>query len=151
LICALSLVGNVLAFSGDAADNSLTKVKRTCQVLSCMTTCAAMKERLEVIRGSGNVFRDLNVPNADVEQLKSILAVEIIKTLDAQGLSVRAAHRLTGFAAADYSRVRNADLARFTVDRLMTMINKLGSRVVVAVKVRRPSVRAQQALTHAAS
>jgi phage-related protein len=40
LICALSLVGNVLAFSGDAADNSLSKIKRTCQVLSCMTTCA---------------------------------------------------------------------------------------------------------------
>ncbi len=102
-----------------------------------------MKERLEVIRGSGNVFRDLNVPNADVEQLKSILAVEIIKALDAQGLSVRAAHRLTGFAAADYSRVRNANLVRFTVDRLMMMINKLGSRVVVAVKIKRPSVRVQ--------
>jgi hypothetical protein len=40
LICALSLVGNVLAFSGDAADNSLSKIKRTCQVLSCMTTSA---------------------------------------------------------------------------------------------------------------
>jgi predicted XRE-type DNA-binding protein len=107
-----------------------------------------MKERLEVIRGSGNVFRDLNVPNADVEQLKSILAVEIIKTLDAQGLSVRAAHRVTGFAAADYSRVRNANLARFTVDRLMTMINRLGSRVVVAVKVKRPSVRVQAPAPH---
>jgi predicted XRE-type DNA-binding protein len=40
-------------------------------------------------------------------------------------------------AAADFSRVRNADLGRFTVDRLMTMINRLGSRVEVAVKVRR--------------
>ncbi len=100
-----------------------------------------MKERLEVIRGSGNVFRDLNIPNADVEQLKAILAVEIIKTLDAQKLTVRAAQRLTGFAAADFSRIRNADLARFTVDRLMTMINQLGSRVDVAVKIKRGTSR----------
>jgi predicted XRE-type DNA-binding protein len=101
-----------------------------------------MKGRLEVIRGSGNVFRDLNIPNADVEQLKAILAVEIVKALDAQKLTVRAAHRLTGFAAADFSRIRNAELARFTVDRLMTMINQLGSRVDVAIKIKKATIRA---------
>lgn len=35
------------------------------------------------------------------------------------------------------SRIRNADLGRFTVDRLMTIINQLGSRVEVKVRVRR--------------
>jgi predicted XRE-type DNA-binding protein len=105
-----------------------------------------MKERLEVIRGSGSVFRDLNLPDADILQLKAILATEIIKVLNTQGLSVRAAQKLTGFAAADFSRIRNADLARFTVDRLMTMINKLGSRIEVAVKVKRPASRSRQAL-----
>jgi len=107
-----------------------------------------MKERLKIIHGSGNVFRDLNLPDADVLQLKAILAAEIMKALNAQGLSVRAAYKLTGFAAADFSRIRNADLARFTIDRLMTIINKLGSRVDVAVKVKRPMVRSRQALTH---
>ena len=33
--------------------------------------------------------------------------------------------------------IRNADLARFTVDRLMSIINRLGSRVEVKIKVRR--------------
>src|SRR5450755_1909703 len=101
-----------------------------------------MKERIETIRGSGNVFRDLNLPDADVLQLKAILATEIIMALNAQGLSVRAAHKLTGFAAADFSRIRNADLARFTVDRLMTMINQLGSRVDVAIKIKKATIRA---------
>ncbi len=50
------------------------------------------KETLEVTRGSGNVFRDLGRKNADVEQFKAILAAEIIKVLDRDGLSVRAAH-----------------------------------------------------------
>lgn len=51
------------------------------------------KERLEVVRGSGNVVRDLKHKNADLA-------------------------------------------ARFTVDRLMSIINRLGSRVDVKVRVR---------------
>ena len=103
-------------------------------------------ERLEVVRGSGNVFRDLGHKNADVEQVKAILAAEIIKALDRGGLSVREAHSRTGIAAADFSRIRNADLGRFTVDRLMSIINRLGSRVEVKVKVR-PAEAAEHAVT----
>ena len=96
-----------------------------------------MKRKLEVMRGSGNVFRDLGHENADAEQFKAILAAEIIKTLDRERLTVRAAHGRAGFAAADFSRIRNADLDRFTVDRLMSILNRLGSRVEVKVPVRR--------------
>ena len=94
-------------------------------------------QELEVVRGSGNVFRDLEHENADVEQFKAILAAEIIKALDREGLSVRGAQGRTGIAAADFSRIRNAELGRFTVDRLMSIINRLGSRVDVKVKRRR--------------
>src|SRR3989442_15567940 len=102
------------------------------------------KETLEVTNGSGNVFRDLGRKNADVEQFKAILAAEIIKALDREGLSVRAAHDRTGVAAADFSRIRNADLGRFTLDRLMTIINRLGSRVEVKVRVRRVETAAHE-------
>jgi predicted XRE-type DNA-binding protein len=102
-----------------------------------------MNKKLEVVRGSGNVFRDLGHDNADVEQLKAILAAEIIKALDRDGLSVRGAHGRTGIAAADFSRIRNADLGRFTVDRLVSIINRLGSRVEVRIRVRRAETTAQ--------
>ena len=92
--------------------------------------------KLAVVRGSGNVFRDLGRKNADVEQFKAILAAEVIKALDRERLTVRAAHSRTGIAAADFSRIRNADLDRFTVDRLMSILNRLGSRVEVKVRVR---------------
>jgi predicted XRE-type DNA-binding protein len=94
-------------------------------------------ERANVVRGSGNVFRDLGRGNADTEQFKAILAAQVIKALDREGLTVRAAHTRTGIAAADFSRIRNADLERFTVDRLISIINRLGSRVEVKVRVRR--------------
>jgi len=97
---------------------------------------------LKWVRGSGNVFRDLGKQNADIQQLKAILAAEIIRTLDKESLSVRKAQVRTGIAAADFSRIRNADLCRFTVDRLMTIINRLGSRVEVSVKVKRQNLAA---------
>ena len=102
-------------------------------------------QKLELVRGSGNVFLDLGHENADVEQFKAILAAEIIKALDRDRLTVRAAHDRTGIAAADFSRIRNADLGRFTVDRLMSIINRLGSRVEVNVRVRRTESVVQEA------
>jgi len=102
-------------------------------------------EKLEVMRGSGNVFRDLGHEDADAEQFKAILAAEIIKALDRERLTLRAAHGRTGIAAADFSRIRHADLGRFTVDRLMSIINRLGSRVEVKVRVRRAETVAHEA------
>ena len=93
-------------------------------------------EKIELVRGSGNVFRDFGYPNPDVEQLKAILAANIIKLLNRNKLTVRAAHAQTGIAAADFSRIRKANLSRFTLDRLVTIINRLGSRVEVKVNVR---------------
>jgi predicted XRE-type DNA-binding protein len=103
-------------------------------------------EELEIVRGTGNVFRDLGHASPDVAQLKAILAAEILDLLESKKLSVRAAHAQTGIAAADFSRIRNADLSRFTLDRLFRIINRLGSRVEVRVKV-----RAEQPLRRAAA
>ncbi len=99
-------------------------------------------DQLELARGGGNIYRDFDIADADARQLKAILAAEIIKTLDKQSLSVRKAQSLTGIDAGDFSRIRNADFRRMSVERLMTIINRLGSRVEVRVSVkqaRRPS------------
>jgi predicted XRE-type DNA-binding protein len=93
-------------------------------------------EKLELVRGSGNLFRDLGRENADIHQLKAQLAAEIIKALDRDELTLRAAHAKTGFAAADFSRIRNADLRRFTADGLMSILNRLGSQVEVRIRAR---------------
>ena len=87
------------------------------------------------IKGSGNVFRDFGDPEADLKQAKAVLAARVIAVLDERGLSVRKAASVTGFAAADFSRVRNADLGRFTLDRLMKMIGALDDRIRVTVRI----------------
>ena len=89
----------------------------------------------ELVEGSGNVFRDLGDPDADLKQAKAILAARIVSVLDDRGLSVRRAGVRTGFAAADFSRVRNADLGRFTLDRLMRMLSALDRGVRISMQV----------------
>lgn len=80
----------------------------------------------ELIHGSGNVFRDFGDPDADILQARSLLAARIIGILDDRHMSVRAAEKLTGFAAADFSRVRNAAYGRFTLNRLIRLLGALG-------------------------
>jgi predicted XRE-type DNA-binding protein len=93
-------------------------------------------EPLELVRGSGNLFADFGHPNATVEQLKALLAAEIIGVLDDRALTVRKAEDLTGIAAADFSRIRKTKLDRFTIDRLMTILARLDQDVDVHVTVR---------------
>ena len=92
----------------------------------------------ELVEGSGNVFRDLGDPDADLKQAKAILAARIIAVLDERGLSVRKAGALTRFAAADFSRIRNADLGRFTLDRLIRMLAALDGGLRVTLHVDAP-------------
>jgi predicted XRE-type DNA-binding protein len=94
-----------------------------------------MSDDMDIIRGSGNVFRELGHPEADREQLRALLAAKIIGVLDDRKLAVRAAQEVTGIAAADFSRIRKANLGRFTIDRLMTILANLGQEVEVSVTV----------------
>ena len=93
-------------------------------------------ESFEIVRGSGNVFADFGYPNAAAEQLKALLAAEIIGVLDDRALTVRKAEEMTGIAAADFSRIRKAKLDRFTIDRLITILTRLDQDVDVQVTVR---------------
>jgi len=89
----------------------------------------------DIIRGSGNVFRDLGEPDADAEQFKSILAAQIIAVLDERDLTTRQAQEVTGTAAADFSRIRRARLGRFTIDRLMAILSRLDQKIEIIVRM----------------
>lgn len=94
-----------------------------------------MTPKIETVRGSGNVFADLDLDNADIEQTKAVLAAEIIAILDGEGLSVRAAQERTGISYSDFSRIRNLDLDRFTIDRLMRILARFNRNVRIDVSV----------------
>lgn len=87
----------------------------------------------DFIRGSGDVFADLGFADAPLMRMKSQVATEIAKTLDRREMSMRAAAKEAGATAADLSRIRNADLDRFTLDRLVRIAEQLGCKVEIKV------------------
>jgi predicted XRE-type DNA-binding protein len=95
-----------------------------------------MSDDFELIRGSGNVFNDFGRDNAGLEHARAILAAEIIRTLDERGLSTRAAEKLTSVSHSEFSRIRNARLDRFTLDRMIAILGKLDEDVEVNVTFR---------------
>jgi predicted XRE-type DNA-binding protein len=97
-----------------------------------------MNDDFDVMRGSGNVFADLGDANADAEQLKARLAAEIIGTLNSRHLSIRQAAKVVQMDPSDIQRIRNADLSRFTVDRLLRVAFRLGRKARVEFVPVRP-------------
>lgn len=94
-----------------------------------------MNEEIEIVRGSGNIYRDFDLPDADVRQTKVLLASKIAKVLDERELSSRQAEGLTGIDHSEFVRLRKPDLKRFTIDRLITILNKLDQKVDVSFTI----------------
>jgi predicted XRE-type DNA-binding protein len=95
-----------------------------------------MSEDLELVRGSDNPLEDVGLPETDAKLIKADLAAEIIAILRERRLTGAAATKLAGVQTADMSRIRNADLSRFTIDRLVTILNSLNRHVEVRLMVR---------------
>jgi predicted XRE-type DNA-binding protein len=94
------------------------------------------KDDLELVRGSGNVYRDLGRPTADLEQARALVAAKIIRVLDDRKLSTRDAEKLTGISHSEFSRIRGTQLRRFTLDRMIAILGKLDAEVEVSVTLR---------------
>jgi predicted XRE-type DNA-binding protein len=93
------------------------------------------EERIELVEGSGNVFRDFGYPDADLRQAKALMGAQIIKILNEEGLSTRQAEAKTGVSHSEFSRIRKATYSRFTLDRLMGILSKLGRDVEISIIV----------------
>ena len=83
------------------------------------------EEELEIVRGSGNVFRDFGYLDADVEQAKSILAAKIIGLLDDLRLSNHKAEEVAGVKHSDFARIRQVDLDHFSTLDLEMILSQL--------------------------
>jgi predicted XRE-type DNA-binding protein len=60
-----------------------------------------------------------------------LMLCQINGVLDTCKLSSHKVEGLTGVKASEFAHIRKAPLARFTVDRLMTTLNRLKCRVEV--------------------
>ena len=94
------------------------------------------KKRIKVEAGSGNVFADLGLPDAKELKLKVRLAVEVNRALEARQLSQDKAAKVLGIRQPHVSDLVRYRLDRFSVERLLDFLTRLGKEVQIRIRAR---------------
>ena len=93
---------------------------------------------MDVERGSGNVFADLGLPNAEEYQVKADIAMVITKAIRDRGITQVEAGKILGdakpLAQPKVSDLMRGKLGRFTVDRLLRYMKKLDHNVTIMIE-----------------
>ena len=97
-----------------------------------------MKKRIidsiEVESGSGNVFGDLGLPDADKLKIKSGLAIEITRAVRKLALTPQDAARRMGITQPKLSGMMRGDFSNLSERKLMDCLNRLGYDIEIKVK-----------------
>ncbi|MCD0424042.1 helix-turn-helix transcriptional regulator [Rhodopseudomonas sp. BR0M22] len=95
----------------------------------------------EITRGSGNVFVDLGMADAEERQTKLRLAYALNAVIDRARLSQAAAAERLGINQPKVSALRNYKLEGFSVERLMVLLNALDQDIEIIIR-KKPRSRA---------
>jgi predicted XRE-type DNA-binding protein len=87
--------------------------------------------------GSGNVFKDLGVPNAEEHLIKAQLVFKIDKIMKDKRLKQAAAAALLGVKQPDVSKMLRGEFRQFSVERLLRFLVALDQDVEIVIKPRR--------------
>jgi predicted XRE-type DNA-binding protein len=92
------------------------------------------EEETAVVQGSGNVFADLGLPDAEELLLKGNLTLQLHHRIEDLGLTqVQAAKRL-GISQPEVCRLRKGRFTGFSVERLIGLLNALEMDVEIVVR-----------------
>ncbi|MFI4959916.1 MAG: helix-turn-helix domain-containing protein [Hyphomicrobiales bacterium] len=98
----------------------------------------------DIVRGSGNVFADLGLPDAEERQTKLRLAYALNAVIGAKRLTQAAAAVRLGLNQPKVSALRNYKLEGFSVERLMTLLTALDRDIEIVIRKKpksRPAAR----------
>ena len=87
-----------------------------------------------VEHGSGNVFADLGLPDADAHLLKAGLVARIDAIIRRRGLTQTAAARLLGLSQPDISRLLRGDFREYSLERVLRLLTTLGRDVDIVIR-----------------
>ena len=93
-----------------------------------------MIDGVEVEMSSGNVFADLELPNAEKLKIKSGLVIEITKAIRRLKLTQKAAAQKMGIPQPKVSAMLNGDFSNLSERKLMDCLNRLGYDIEIKLK-----------------
>jgi predicted XRE-type DNA-binding protein len=97
-------------------------------------------DRVESETGSGNVFADLGLADAEKLKIKSGLVIEITRAIRKRGLTQVEASQRMGIAQPKVSAMLRGDFANLSERKLMDCLNRLGYDIEIKVKPTRRAV-----------
>jgi predicted XRE-type DNA-binding protein len=83
--------------------------------------------------GSGNVFKDLGLKDADQLLARAQIGFHIYKILEGKQLKQREIADVLGIAQPDVSHLMNGHFSRFTTDKLLDFLRRLDRKVTIEV------------------
>jgi predicted XRE-type DNA-binding protein len=89
---------------------------------------------IEVETGSGNVFADLGLPDAEKLKIKSDLVIEIVKAVKRLKLTQAEAAKRMGLTQPKVSALLRGDFANLSERKLMECLNRIGYDIEIRVK-----------------
>ena len=94
------------------------------------------RKRIEFEEGSGNVFADLGLKEADQLLARAQIGYHIFKILKDGKLKQREIADVLGIAQPDVSHLMNGHFSRFTTDKLLNFLRRLDRKVTIEVSRR---------------
>jgi predicted XRE-type DNA-binding protein len=91
---------------------------------------------IHVTKGSGNVFRDLGLPDADLLQAKADLVHQISALIEERGLTQMRAAEVLRVTQPKISALLHGRLDGFSMDRLVRFLNALDQDVKISVRAK---------------
>jgi predicted XRE-type DNA-binding protein len=95
------------------------------------------RKKVEHEVGSGNVFADIGLPNAEEHLVKAQLVYKISRIMKDRRLTQVEAAGIFGVKQPDVSKMLRGDFRQFSVERLLNFLVALGHDVDIAVKPHR--------------
>src|SRR6266566_7551077 len=92
-----------------------------------------MSEEIEIYEGSGNVYADLELEDADELLTRSQIGFLVFKILENRKLKQREIASVLGIAQPDVSHLMNGHFSRFTTDKLLDFLKRLDQKVTIEV------------------
>lgn len=88
-------------------------------------------------KGSGNIFADLGLPNAEEHQLKAALVVQLKRLMAERQLTQTEAAKLVEMKQPDLSKLLRGQLRLVSVEKLMRMLTAFDQDVEIRLKPHR--------------
>jgi predicted XRE-type DNA-binding protein len=95
------------------------------------------KSRIKVEVGSGNIFADLGLPDAEEMLLKSQIVVQLHRLIKARRLTQTEAAKRIGIGQPDLSNVLRGRFRGYSAERLMRMLTAFDQDVEITVRPKR--------------